>query len=80
MINIPLTNKGQKIAANLQKEYGDKWKNVFYGGVTKGRFKGVEPAKSEKKLRSRYKGGTTKKKKSSLIGRLGRAVKKLKRG
>lgn len=59
---MPITAKGNEIATNLKKEYGDKWKNVFYGGVTKGRFKGVLLSKEEKKLRGRYGKAKTKKK------------------
>ena len=59
---MPTTKKGKKIVRSLVKTYGNAWKNVFYGGVTKGKFKGVLPSKEEKKFRNRYGKGKTKKK------------------
>ena len=47
---MPLTDKGQKILANMKKEYGSKAKGerVFYASVNKGTVKGAE-GKGKKK-------------------------------
>ena len=39
---MPLTDKGQKIMANMKKEYGAKeGESVFYASANKGTIKGV---------------------------------------
>lgn len=41
---MPLTAKGQKIMANMQREYGpDKGERVFYASRNAGRITGVDP-------------------------------------
>jgi hypothetical protein len=41
---MPLTPKGNKIMANMQKEYGEKkGKSVFYASRNKGTITGVDP-------------------------------------
>ncbi len=46
---MPLTKKGNKILANMEKEYGaKKGKEVFYASANKGTIKGVH-GKSKKK-------------------------------
>ena len=41
---MPLTPKGNKIMANMQKEYGDKKaKQVFYASRNAGKITGVDP-------------------------------------
>jgi hypothetical protein len=41
---MPLTEKGQKIKAAMQKQYGaKKGESVFYASANKGTIKGVEP-------------------------------------
>lgn len=41
---MPLTDKGQKIMANMQQEYGDKkGKSVFYASRNSGKISGVDP-------------------------------------
>lgn len=43
---MPLTAKGKKILAEMQKEYGaKKGKEVFYASVNKGTITGVHPKK-----------------------------------
>ncbi len=65
--------------ANLKKEYGEEGaKNVFYGGITKGKFTGVLPSKEEHKFRSRYKHGKKKKKKSKAVHNLRNVIHKIK--
>jgi hypothetical protein len=45
---VPLTKKGQEILKRLKAEYGDKkGTSVFYAGINKGRFTGVEIKKSK---------------------------------
>lgn len=40
---MPLTKKGQKILANMQKEYGPrKGESVFYASINKGKITGAE--------------------------------------
>jgi hypothetical protein len=40
---MPLTDKGQKILASMQRQYGDKkGKSVFYASVNAGKITGVE--------------------------------------
>lgn len=40
---MPLTEKGEKILANLQKEYGkEHGKEVLYAGKNKGTFTGID--------------------------------------
>ena len=42
---MPLTAKGEKIKAAMEREYGkDKGDRVFYASANKGTIKGVEPA------------------------------------
>ena len=41
---MPLTTKGQKIMANMTKEYGaKKGERVFYASRNAGRISGVDP-------------------------------------
>jgi hypothetical protein len=41
---VPLTSKGQKIMANMVREYGpDKGERVFYASRNAGRITGVDP-------------------------------------
>lgn len=43
---MPLTKKGNKIMANMVKEYGPKkGKDVFYASVNAGKVKGVHKGK-----------------------------------
>jgi hypothetical protein len=47
---MPLLEKGQKILAAMQKEYGaKKGKSVFYASINKGKIKGAEGAKAKPK-------------------------------
>ena len=47
---MPLTKKGEKILANMKKEYGaKKGTSVFYASANKGTIKGVHPKKRKKK-------------------------------
>lgn len=40
---MPLTEKGQKIKAALQKEYGEeKGERILYAGKNKGTFTGID--------------------------------------
>lgn len=44
---MPLTAKGQKIMANMTKEYGEKkGTSVFYASRNAGKITGVDPASS----------------------------------
>ena len=46
---MPLTEKGQKILAAMDKEYGaKKGKAVFYASINKGKVKGAEGGKKPK--------------------------------
>jgi hypothetical protein len=46
---MPLTKKGKKVMAAMEKEYGaEKGEEVFYASVNKGRVKGAE-AKAKKR-------------------------------
>ena len=46
---MPLTEKGHKILAAMDKEYGaKKGKSVFYASINKGKVKGAEGTKSPK--------------------------------
>ena len=48
-INMPLTKKGNKILASMEKEYGTKTgKQVFYASANKGTIKGVHKGKKKK--------------------------------
>jgi hypothetical protein len=51
---MPLTEKGRKILANMEKEYGpEKGKRVFYASENKGTIKGVaQHDKSKGTMRS----------------------------
>lgn len=41
---MPLTDKGEKIMANMQREYGgEAGKRVFYASRNKGVISGVDP-------------------------------------
>lgn len=43
---MPLTKKGKKIKAAMQKEYGNKkGEQVFYATENKGRIKGIKKGK-----------------------------------
>lgn len=45
---MPLTKKGDKIMANMKKEYGpEEGKRVFYASRNKGKIKGVDPESSK---------------------------------
>jgi hypothetical protein len=47
---MPLTEKGHKILAAMEKEYGaKKGKSVFYASINKGKVKGAEGTKPPKK-------------------------------
>jgi hypothetical protein len=47
---MPLTDKGQKIMANMKKQYGSKKaEKVFYASRNKGTISGVDPESSKKK-------------------------------
>jgi len=46
---MPLTKKGQKIRAALEKEYGkDKGEQVFYASINAGKITGAEKKKKKK--------------------------------
>lgn len=46
---MPLTEKGHKILAAMDKEYGaKKGKSVFYASINKGKVKGAEGKQSPK--------------------------------
>lgn len=46
---MPLTKKGKKIKASMEKEYGkEKGKKVFYASENKGTIKGVKKKKKGK--------------------------------
>lgn len=46
MIDMPLTDKGKKILAQMKKEYGPKkGREVFYASINKGKIKGVHKGK-----------------------------------
>ena len=46
---MPLTKKGNKIMANMQREYGaKKGKSVFYASRNKGRISGVDRTRKVK--------------------------------
>lgn len=62
---MPLTEKGQKILANMKKEYGSKkGKSIFYASINKGTITGAEKKKSNwvSKLKSRVQKQLRKKK------------------
>ena len=45
---MPLTNKGAKILAEMQKKYGRKrGKSIFYASANKGTIKGVHKRKKK---------------------------------
>ena len=47
---MPLTTKGNKIKAAMEKQYGKKkGKTVFYSAANKGTIKGVEKRTSKRK-------------------------------
>lgn len=47
---MPLTKKGVRIREAMQKYYGeDKGEDVFYASINKGKIKGAEKKKKEKK-------------------------------
>lgn len=49
---MPKTKKGEKIMANMKKEYGDKeGERVFYASRNKGTISGVDKAKGSHKPR-----------------------------
>jgi hypothetical protein len=51
---VPLTAKGQKILAEMQKEYGKKkGEQVFYASVNAGKIKGVEGTSSPPKKKGK---------------------------
>jgi hypothetical protein len=46
---MPLTKKGLKIRAALEKHYGkDKGEDVFYASINKGKITGAEKKKPKK--------------------------------
>lgn len=46
---MPLTEKGQEIKSNMEKEYGQKkGESVFYASANKGTIKGVHNDRSDK--------------------------------
>lgn len=48
---MPLTAKGEKIMANMQREYGaDKGTRVFYASRNSGRISGVDPQSRRARL------------------------------
>lgn len=45
---MPLTKKGEKIKAAMQKQYGkDKGRAIFYAAENKGTIKGVKKGKKK---------------------------------
>jgi hypothetical protein len=49
---VPLTAKGDKIMANMQREYGaKKGESVFYASRNSGRITGVDPESSGRRAR-----------------------------
>ena len=47
---MPLTKKGVRIREAMRKYYGeDKGQDVFYASINKGKIKGAEKKKKEKK-------------------------------
>ncbi len=51
---MPLTKKGRKIMAAMQKQYGaEKGKQVFYASANKGKITGVGPDSAKKKSKKR---------------------------
>lgn len=45
---MPLTKKGEKIEAAMQKQYGkDKGRAIFYAAENKGTIKGVKKGKKK---------------------------------
>lgn len=51
---MPLTSKGRKIKAAMQKEYGDeKGEGVFYASRNAGKIKNVDASSSTPKRRRR---------------------------
>lgn len=47
---MPLTEKGEKVLRELKKRYGEeKGTSVFYAMINKGKLKGAEGEKKEKK-------------------------------
>ncbi len=50
---MPLTAKGQKIMANMKRQYGDKkGEQVFYASVNSGKITGVHPGSKKKYVRA----------------------------
>ena len=57
---MPLTEKGQKIKAEMKKTYGsEKGEQVFYASQNKGTITGTHKAKKKKK-KIRHRGKTFK--------------------
>lgn len=53
---MPLTSKGKKIMASMEKEYGEeKGEQVFYASRNKGVIKGVEGKSKAKALKKKKK-------------------------
>lgn len=51
---MPLTKKGNKILRAMRKQYGSKrGTSVFYASANKGTIKGVEPAGTRRRRRTR---------------------------
>lgn len=46
---MPLTSKGRKIMAAMEKEYGKDAEKVFYASRNKGTITGVDPESNKKK-------------------------------
>lgn len=52
----PLTKKGAKIQAAMEKEYGaKKGRSIMYAAINKGRMSGIDPH-FEKRMKARKKG------------------------
>lgn len=57
---MPLTDKGQKIMANMTKEYGaKKGERVFYASRNAGKITGVDPASSHLARKRHQKGSSS---------------------
>lgn len=51
---MPLTDKGNKIMAAMQKQYGaKKGESVFYASRNSGRITGVDKARAKRKQKGR---------------------------
>lgn len=53
---MPLTQKGQKIKGNMEKEYGsEKGEQVFYASKNAGKITGVDKSGMHKALKAKIK-------------------------